>query len=1188
MADRGDTHYRVGKLNAWFAGSSLFLLLATFWMVIDDWSRPWKGYQREFRQIEVARAKAQLDSPEAKRTLADEQRLRAELAGAEQRLAAKKGDLDHAQQELRDLLGNRFKATEAEKVQKQVNNWERFLIEEERLHLGDPTHKAAELAAIEKELYARAGVKQEADAKVVAQEKRIAAMKAEVTAVETELKNAGKSIELTRKKLDTLAPSDPAAQIANVIRDFPGLDFIGPSLKVQKLLPTDLTFELNFLQKQRIDMCQTCHVPIDREGYGQEANPFKTHPRLDLYLTAKSPHPSTQFGCTICHRGAGEALDFQRTDHRPSDEVEAARWEEEHHWHKQHYWDYPMLPAKYVEASCVQCHKSSMELIEPDAPRVTEGFHLFERYGCYACHKVDWFPTKRRPGPTLAKITAKTTQSFIESWVSNPKSFRPTTWMPQIFHLENYAADVTVAISNYGTGREVKGDEWSNAAVAAVSAFVRSRASSEPFPPLPVSGDATRGREVFRLAGCLACHNLAPFGEEERAAETDLANKRRVTNEHGPNLRGIATKTNPEWLFAWLKDPKAYWAETRMPNLRLSDQDAADVVAYVFEDPLFRDVPAGWSADPAHYQRDVLEEQARWFFNRELRGELERRFQDEWKDDQILLVALGEKWVLGQGCHSCHSIPGLESAQPIGTELTNWASKTVDKLDFGFMHEILGEEHGWSHEQTLEFKEYRENFLEQKLRAPRSYDRRKIKNPTERLKMPWFNFTEHEIESITCFVAGLVNDEVARARMVPTPEQLAMDTGLRVLRQKNCVGCHQLEPGRIAFKDEQGAQHDVRGQFLVFDEDVLPPPMRGFAEYVAKYEADVGELEEVIVQLLAPAPGLGDVGDTVVISDVDSIRVTPPKGGDLVELVGEYYLYGDDHHTDVEDVDGERRAYTEEPYEKVRWTFAPPVLWNEGGKLQREWFFRFLLDPSSLRQQIRVRMPSFDWHEGEAGAVADYFANRSRLDWPARYARKLLLQIGHTPAEVAAEMEQLVQAKQLDKKLTAAVVQGIADGQPVETATGLEALMRYGTSKGFTLAGPVDPAYEAVPQRSPAELAAVLGSDPEFFETVHRLATDTTGKGPNCVQCHFLRGAPPTQSTPIAWAPDLDNARERLRPDWVREWLTNPARIYPGTSMPANFALDQTQWQELVPLPSAQQIEAVLTWLYNLDRAVRN
>ena len=47
MADRGDTHYHVRSLNRWFAGSSLLLLVSAFWMVIDDWARPWKTYQRD-------------------------------------------------------------------------------------------------------------------------------------------------------------------------------------------------------------------------------------------------------------------------------------------------------------------------------------------------------------------------------------------------------------------------------------------------------------------------------------------------------------------------------------------------------------------------------------------------------------------------------------------------------------------------------------------------------------------------------------------------------------------------------------------------------------------------------------------------------------------------------------------------------------------------------------------------------------------------------------------------------------------------------------------------------------------------------------------------------------------------------------------------------------------------------------
>src|SRR5204863_27891 len=167
---------------------------------------------------------------------------------------------------------------------------------------------------------------------------------------------------------------------------------------------------------------------------------------------------------TICHRGSGEALDFVRADHRPDTAAEQTEWHEDHHWHKQHHWDYPMLQRSMTEASCVQCHKSTMELIAKDAPTVTRGYRLVERYGCFACHNV-------------------------APWDGEEPKVRDMSWV---------------------------------------------------------------------AAG---------------------------TNEHGPNLRGVAAKVRPEWLYAWIKDPQTYWPDTRMPNLRLSDQDAADITAFIVEDP---------------------------------------------------------------------------------------------------------------------------------------------------------------------------------------------------------------------------------------------------------------------------------------------------------------------------------------------------------------------------------------------------------------------------------------------------------------------------------------------------------------------------------------------------------------------------------------------------------------------------
>jgi cytochrome c2 len=53
-----------------------------------------------------------------------------------------------------------------------------------------------------------------------------------------------------------------------------------------------------------------------------------------------------------------------------------------------------------------------------------------------------------------------------------------------------------------------------------------------------------------------------------------------------------------------------------------------------------------------------------------------------------------------------------------------------------------------------------------------------------------------------------------------------------------------------------------------------------------------------------------------------------------------------------------------------------------------------------------------------------------------------------------------------------------------------------------------------------------------------------------CQQCHVLGAIPKDQ--PVAnLAPDLRMGPDRLNPDWIDQWLKNPAAFLPGTRMPA-------------------------------------
>jgi hypothetical protein len=46
-------------------------------------------------------------------------------------------------------------------------------------------------------------------------------------------------------------------------------------------------------------------------------------------------------------------------------------------------------------------------------------------------------------------------------------------------------------------------------------------------------------------------------------------------------------------------------------------------------------------------------------------------------------------------------------------------------------------------------------------------------------------------------------------------------------------------------------------------------------------------------------------------------------------------------------------------------------------------------------------------------------------------------------------------------------------------------------------------------------------------------------------------GAIPKDQPTSNLAPDLRMSVERLQPDWILDWLKNPATILPGTRMPA-------------------------------------
>jgi cytochrome c551/c552 len=68
-----------------------------------------------------------------------------------------------------------------------------------------------------------------------------------------------------------------------------------------------------------------------------------------------------------------------------------------------------------------------------------------------------------------------------------------------------------------------------------------------------------------------------------------------------------------------------------------------------------------------------------------------------------------------------------------------------------------------------------------------------------------------------------------------------------------------------------------------------------------------------------------------------------------------------------------------------------------------------------------------------------------------------------------------------------------------------------------------------------------------------------------CLKCHAT-GDPSHDK--IATAPNFLLAKERLKPDWVERWITDPQAVSPGTSMPSGLFREQNnQWVFAGPTP---------------------
>ena len=322
--------------------------------------------------------------------------------------------------------------------------------------------------------------------------------------------------------------------------------------------------------------------------------PYRYHPAI--------PHKPEEMGCSICHRGQGTATSVEDA-HKST-----LAWEE------------PLLPAKYLESSCGQCHQQDLK----GTPQLNLGRQMLSQYGCVHCHTI-----KRPDGsvitgtddpPSLAHIADKTTREWIFAWLKDPQAYSTTATMPNFKLSDDDARDISAFLISSSTPASLK--------VVQASLDEAKKVKDD-------AALQTKAASLYGESFCASCH----------AVQNAAGNL--VGGNVGPELTKIGSKAKPEWLQAWVRNPHDYDPPTGMPHYRFNDQEVGVLTGFLL----------------AKADADLL-----------ANVHLEAATPDQ--------IAHGKRLVNDYGCASCHEINGIKRPENFAPELTKIGSKPVNQLAF--------------------------------------------------------------------------------------------------------------------------------------------------------------------------------------------------------------------------------------------------------------------------------------------------------------------------------------------------------------------------------------------------------------------------------------------------------------------------------------------------------------------------
>lgn len=336
---------------------------------------------------------------------------------------------------------------------------------------------------------------------------------------------------------------------------------------------------------------------------------------------------------------------------------------------------------------------------------------------------------------------------------------------------------------------------------------------------VPEADLLSKGRALIRRAGCHGCHRL-PGGETWESV--------------APDLDGLAEKTYPQWLVAWLLNPQSLRPEAWMPDFQLREHEAEALLAFLWlQEPRVRldgrvpaELPAGdydrgrrtfrearcischtvegrgngsapelsgigskvnrrwlfaFLQDPHAFQPRTA--MPGYLFDEQELADLTQYLMEEMVDPDApppgepyrpdhRLADEGKALYRRYGCGGCHRLAGEEAAGKIGPDLTAIGDRPAALLDFGGRSDLPRHLPDW---------------LTAKVIDPRSF--------RDGLKMPRFTLEEDEVTAVITALLSYTGETIPESYRIAaeTPDYSPPGRFGELVRTYRCMSCHQIQ-----------------------------------------------------------------------------------------------------------------------------------------------------------------------------------------------------------------------------------------------------------------------------------------------------------------------------------------------------------------------------------------------------------